>query len=368
MEPTSAIPPVGDGSGLEPGPQFHVEELQLAFRNKALPLEGLHYDVTPTGMHYTLTHFDVPWLDAESFTLTLRGALDRPRSFTLGELKRHPTRTLRVTLECAGDGRGLLAPRPVSQPWLTGGVSTAEWTGTSLTALLHGAGLHSTARSVLFKGADRGIEGGVVQDYERGLTLDEALSDDVLLAWDMNGRPLEPQHGFPLRLVVPGWYGMAHVKWLNSIEVSPEAPAGYQNVVAYRYSQRRDEPGEPVTLMRVRSLMVPPGIPDFLTRTRMVQRGEVELFGRAWCGRTHVTHVQVTTDGGGRWSDAELEKPTAPNAWQAWRYRWLATEPGPRELGCRAWDTNGNVQPIEPYWTARGMGNNQVHRVRVIVV
>jgi DMSO/TMAO reductase YedYZ molybdopterin-dependent catalytic subunit len=361
------LPVVGDGSGLESDGRLYVEELQLATRNHALPLEALRYDVTPTGLHYTLVHYDIPAVDPASWRLALDGALRRPLTLTLGELQRRPERTVRVTLECAGDGRALLSPRPLSQPWLTGAVGTADWTGTALQPLLEEAGLDNGVVELLFTGLDRGIEGGVEQDYQRSLPLAEALHADALLAWAMNGQPLEPQHGAPLRLIIPGWYGMAHVKWLRSISALTEPFTGYQNASAYRYSQSRAEAGESVTLMRVRSLMVPPGIPDFLTRMRVVARGPVALTGRAWSGRAAITRVEVSTDGGDSWAPTELRPPSHPHAWQAWHYAWDASTPGVYELLCRAEDATGAVQPVEQHWTARGMGNNAAQRVRVQV-
>src|SRR5438270_614089 len=169
------IPVVGDGSGLEVEPHLFREELQLALRNKAIPLEALRYDVTPTGLHYTLIHYDIPDVDATTWRLAVGGSVRRPLSLSLEDLQRRPARTLRVTLECAGDGRALLAPRPLSQPWLTGAVGTAEWTGTPLRPLLEEAGLGRDVVEVLFTGLDHGIEGGVEQDYERSLPLAEAL-------------------------------------------------------------------------------------------------------------------------------------------------------------------------------------------------
>jgi sulfane dehydrogenase subunit SoxC len=361
------LPTVGDGSGLEPDSRLYPEELHLAFRNHAVPLEGLRYDVTPTGMHYTLIHYDVPAVGPASWRLTVDGAVRRPLTVTLDELQRRPARTLRVTLECAGDGRALLSPRPLSQPWLTGAVGTADWTGTPLRPLLDEAGLADGVVEVLFTGLDRGIEGGVEQDYQRSLPLAEATGENALLAWAMNGRPLEPQHGYPLRLVIPGWYGMAHVKWLRAITALTEPFTGYQQAVAYRYSPSRTEPGEPVTLMRVRALMAPPGIPDFLTRTRIVERGAVVLTGRAWSGRAAITRVEVSTDGGAAWTPAELGPATHPHAWQSWRYTWTVATPGSYELLCRAEDASGAVQPVAQFWTARGMGNNMAQRVRVQV-
>jgi sulfane dehydrogenase subunit SoxC len=362
-----SLPAVGDGSGLAPDRRLYEEELDLALRNHALPLEGLRYDVTPTGLHYTLVHYDIPPANPASWRLTLDGAARSPRTFTLAALQRRPVRTLRVTLECAGDGRALLVPRPISQPWLSGAVGTAEWTGTPLRPLLQEAGLDADVVEVLFTGLDRGIEGGVEQDYQRSLPLAEAMHEDALLAWAMNGRALEPQHGFPLRLIIPGWYGMAHVKWLRRITALSEPFTGYQNAVAYRYSQDRGETGEPVTLMRVRALLLPPGIPDFLTRMRLLERGPVSLSGRAWSGRAPITRVEVSTDGGICWADAELEPAEHPHAWQAWRYTWDASTPGVYELLCRATDAAGAVQPVAQAWTARGMGNNMAQRVRVQV-
>jgi DMSO/TMAO reductase YedYZ molybdopterin-dependent catalytic subunit len=236
-----------------------------------------------------------------------------------------------------------------------------------LRGVLEEAGVLAGAREVLFTGLDRGVEGDVEQDFQRSLPLADALRDDVLLVWAMNDAPLEPQHGAPLRLVAPGWYGMAHAKWLSSIEVLAEPFTGYQNAHAYRYSQSREDAGDPVTMMRVRSLMIPPGIPDFLTRTRLVQRGPVVLLGKAWSGQSPITRVEVSTDGGATWADAELEPQSSPNVWQTWRFEWDAAEPGMHELCCRATDAAGHCQPTEPVWTARGMGNNAVQRVPVMV-
>lgn len=355
-----------DASWLEPDWRIRPEELQLAFRNHSIPLEGLAYDRTPTGMHYTLTHYDVPHVDTALWRLSVGGAVRRPMSLRLPDLHRRPVRGIRATMECAGDGRALLRPRPVSQPWLVGAVGTADWTGTPLRGVLEDAGVLDNVCEVLFTGIDRGVESDVEQAYQRSLPLHEAWRDDVLLAWSMNDAPLEPQHGAPLRLIVPDWYGMASVKWLTSIDLLREPFDGYQQR-AYRYSRTRDGIGEPVSLMRVRSLMIPPGIPDFLTRTRLVHRGRVWLRGRAWSGRSPVVRVEVSADGGGSWADADVEPQSSVHAWQTWRYQWQAETPGAYELCCRATDAAGNRQPIQSYWTARGMGNNAVHRVAVMV-
>jgi sulfane dehydrogenase subunit SoxC len=250
----------------EPGEGIGLDELALATRNHGMPLEALRYDVTPPGLHYVLTHYDIPAVDPAGWRLELGGAVERPLRLGLDDLVRRPAVTSRVLLECAGNGRARLEPRPVSQPWLLEAVGTAEWTGTPLAPLLEEAGLSPDAVDVAFTGADHGVERGIEQDYARGLPLAEALRPDTLLVWGMNGAPLPPQHGAPLRLLVPGWYGMAQVKWLSRIDVLAEPFTGFQNATAYRLKVAAGEEGEPVTRIRPRALLAPPGWPDFMTR------------------------------------------------------------------------------------------------------
>lgn len=343
-----------------------VEELQLAARNHALPLEALRYDVTPVGLHYLLIHWDIPAVDERSWRLEIGGEVRRPMTLTLDELKTRPSKTLTVTLECAGNGRALLSPRAPSQPWLTEAVGTAEWTGTPLAPLLEEAGTRPGTQEVVFAGLDRGVQGEVEHQYERSLPLAEALRGEVLLAYGVNGQDLPPQHGFPLRLVVPGWYGMTHVKWLSSITVVDQAFRGWQQAVGYHLRGSEEEVGEPVTRMLPRSLMIPPGIPDFLSRRRSATAGECVLEGRAWSGYGPVVKVEVSSDGGSSWEDARLGEQLSEFAWTGWSYRWQA-EPGEHELCCRATDAAGNVQPTDPAWNFDGYCNNAVQRVPVVV-
>jgi len=354
-------------SDREPTPERHyaLEELQLAFRNRGMPLEALRYPVTPAGLHYLMTHFDIPVVGAD-WRLEVKGLVGRPLHLSLADIEPRETVTRRVTLECAGNGRGLLQPRPVSQPWLQEAVSTAEWTGVPLKDVLAEAGIREGAREVVFTGRDAGMEAGAVRRYERSLSLADALAADVLLAFRMNGAPIPPQHGGPLRLIVPGWYGMASVKWLARIAVVDRPFGGHHMVGTYRYARDRDDPGEPVTHQRVRALMVPPGIPDFKSRIRLLEAGPVVLEGRAWAGPRAVARVEVSGDGGASWQAAELEPQTTPGVWQAWRLPWRA-EPGRRILMVRATDAEGERQPLDPEWTYQGMGNNAVQRVEVIV-
>ncbi len=346
---------------------FALDELDLAARNHAMPLEALRYDVTPEGLHYLLIHYDIPEIDPATWRLEISGLVETPLSLSLEALRARPRVSAQVTLECAGNGRALLEPRPVSQPWLLGAVGNAEWTGTPLAPLLREAGLSEAAVDLAFAGADRGVEGDVEQDYERGLPVAEALREDVLLAYEMNGRPLPPQHGYPLRLVVPGWYGMAHVKWLRRIRVLARDFDGYQNLQGYRIRSDEDDPGRPVERIVVRSLLVPPGYPSFQPRLRHARAGRHRVHGRAWSGFGPVEEVAFSADGGRSWSGAELGPEPPPNAWRAWTCAWDAAV-GEHELCCRATDATGATQALEADWNVGGYENNAVQRVRVEVV
>ncbi|MFF3615534.1 sulfite oxidase [Streptomyces sp. NPDC002580] len=352
----------------DPDEGISVQELALAARNHGLPLEAMRYEVTPPGLHYVLTHYDIPYADEASWRLVLDGRVRRRLSLGVDELKAYPAVRQRVTMECAGNGRALLTPRPVSQPWLVEAVGTAEWTGVPLRVLLAEAGVEEDAVDVVFTGADHGVERGVEQDYRRALPLDVARGEEpeVLVAYAMNGAPLPPQHGHPLRLVVPGWYGMAHVKWLHDITVSGTPFNGFQQAVAYRLRQDADDEGEPVTRIAPRALLIPPGFPDFMSRTRAVRPGAVTLEGRAWSGRAPVTGVEVSTDDGRSWSPAELDGADGHRwAWRGWRCSWTAT-PGHHVLSARATDAEGRSQPLDQPWNRGGFENNLVQRVPVV--
>lgn len=342
------------------------DELALAGRNHSLLLEALRYDLTPAGLHYVLVHFDIPYVDPGTWRLSVDGAVERPLTLDLERLQALPQVTETVTMECAGNGRAHLRPRPVSQPWLEGAVGTAQWTGVRLRDVLAEAGLRPDAVDIVCTGADHGVERGVEQDYARGLSVADAQRPEVLLALAMNGQPLPPQHGFPVRLLVPGWYGMASVKWLTSITVLDREFDGFQNAVAYRYKDELGAAGEPVTRIAPRALMVPPGFPDFGSRRRVVDAGSVVLQGKAWSGQATVERVEVSADGGASWWAAAVEQAPGPFAWSHWTALWDAT-PGVHELCVRATDAGGATQSGEVVWNAQGMANNAVQRVPVQV-
>jgi DMSO/TMAO reductase YedYZ molybdopterin-dependent catalytic subunit len=344
--------------------RYTAQEVALAARNRGMPLEALRYELTPPGLHYLLIHFDIPDADESRWKLGIHGLVDTPCSLPVSELKALPATTRRVTMECAGNGRGQLSPRYPSVPWLEEGVSTADWSGVPLVLLLEKAGLASKASEIVFHGADSGIDAGVAHHFARSLSRAQALDGEALVAYAMNGAPLPPQHGAPLRLVVPRWYGMASVKWLRSIEAIDRPFDGPQQARSYHFRRVPGEKGEPCTFMRVNSLMAPPGIPDFYTRRRMVEAGAVSIVGRAWSGAASVERVEFGVDGA--WARADVAPDRRTHCWRRWNFVWHAT-PGEHELACRATDAAGNTQPLEPPWDLAGFGNNAVQRVCVTV-
>ena len=357
---------------LNPAPRDHLEgdflreEVVLANRNHGALLEALRHDVTPAGMHYLLNHFDVPYVpDAASWRLRIAGHVETPLALSVAQLKALPQRTLRVTLECAGNGRGQVKPRWPSMPWMAEAVGTSEWTGTPLKGVLAMAGLKPGTVDISFTGIDCGFDKGDEHAYGRSLKTDMARHDDVLLVHAMNGQPLLPQHGFPLRLIVPGWYGMASVKWLDRIEALMKPYQGHQQVRTYMFKARPEDKGTPITTMRVKSLMVPPGMPDWYTRQRLVEAGPVTIYGRAWSGGALVV-AKVEVGIGGRWHDAKLDPPAGPYAWRGWHFDWQASK-GEHEVACRATDEAGATQPLEVPFDRGGFGNNAVQRVQVTV-
>jgi len=344
---------------------FKKEELGLAFRNHGIHYEGLREDITPVGMHYLLVHFDIPKCDWDSHRLRIVEG-ERTMEITMEDILARPKVSLAVTMECAGNGRIAMKPRlNVSQPWEYQGCGTAVWSGTPLRPILEEflGGRETRAVEVLLTGKDKGIQHGEVQLYQRSLPFAEALHPDVLLAYEMNGQKLMPQHGFPLRLVVPGYYGMTNVKWLTTIEFIDHKFNGVQ-MKSYIDKQSKDDVGLPVTEISVRSLMVPPGIPDWFNRFRFVEAGDILLEGRAWAGRNQIEKVEVVVDG--IYHQASMEEPVGKYAWRRWTFLWKVSE-GRYVIGSRATDSKRNVQSESQVWNYGGFKNNVVQTIKVVV-
>lgn len=320
--------------------------------------------VMPNARFYVRNHFQIPDLDSTAFRLAVGGLVERPLRLSLQDLHNMRSQTLIVTLECAGNGRMLFDPPIEGEKWRLGAVSTAEWTGVPLVEILDRAGVRTAAQEVLFRGADGGTVDGSAGPirFERSLLVDQAR-EDVLLAYAMNGEPLPVQHGHPLRLIVPGWYAVASVKWLTDIELLDRPFTGHYQTEKYWYQWERDGRTfrEPVTLQRVRALITEPA------PGQEVPHGEVAIRGVAWSGAAPIARVEVSMDEGG-WQEARLVGERKRHSWQWWEVITRLGEPGPVTLRARATDLAGRTQPERAEWNMLGYGNNAVQRLAIRVV
>jgi DMSO/TMAO reductase YedYZ molybdopterin-dependent catalytic subunit len=328
--------------------------------NAEAPPEALETDITPTGLHYVRSNFALPEHDG---VLTVGGAVANGLELTLEDLRAMPALTRAMTMECAGNGRLTQTPLPEGEPWGHYAVSTARWTGALLHEVLERAAPSADGVDVRFEGADH----GPYHQYDdlrfvRSLDLVHAADPaaEILIAYEMNGEPLNADHGAPFRLIVPHWYGVASVKWLKRIDVITKDYAGEFQVGHYMY-EWPDRPHGPVTAMRVRARVTDPA------PAAVIPAGTYTVRGKAWSGTGPVTKVELSFTGDGEWMPARLEVRHEPYAWQSWSYAWTVETPGRYTVRARATDAAGNVQPDVPPWNKLGYGNNAVE-VRYIDV
>jgi DMSO/TMAO reductase YedYZ molybdopterin-dependent catalytic subunit len=313
--------------------------------NSETPLTSIRGWVTPNRLFFVRNHFPQPALEIAGFRLSVGGLVERPIELTWQDLTALPERSVFSTVECAGNGRSFLAERVPGVQWGAGAIGHAEWTGVPLALVLERAGVKPGAAEVLCEGADRGSEADhpATMQFARSLPLRKALHPDTLLAYRMNGELLAPSHGFPLRLFVPGWYGVASVKWLQRIEVLDHAFNGYYQSVKYTVRERTDHGEREVIVgpMVVKSEILRPHSGD------EVGLGANRISGIAWAGEEALATVEVSTDSGKSWGLARLIGPQAPYCWSLWEYAWEVAEPGEYTLLARATSASGQVQPTE---------------------
>jgi sulfite oxidase len=343
----------------------HEDEPFNAETGPAALVEAL----TATDAFYVRSHGDVPTPDPDRWRLQVHGAVERPLDLSLGTLREaFREREVTATLQCAGNRRaGLVAVRdiPGEAPWGPGATGTATWTGVALADVLSLAGPLAEARHVAFEGADLASEAKPAQLFGGSIPLDKASRPEVLLAWAMNGEPLPPVHGAPVRVVVPGYIGARSVKWVERIEVRSDPWPGYFQDVVYRLLPEDGAPGAgrgmPLGLVALNSEVLSPA--DGQT----VPAGRVEVRGYAFAGgERYVARVDVSTDGSRSWSQAELLDDLGPWAWRQWRTT-VDLEPGDHEIVVRAWDSSAATQPADEaaLWNPKGYVNNAQPRVRV---
>lgn len=310
--------------------------------NSETPLEEVQGWVTPNRLFFVRTHFQVPTLDRREWRLKIEGCLGRELELSWEDLERMPQRTVFATLECAGNGRSFLEPRVDGVPWGAGAIGHAEWTGVPLERVLKQAGLAPEAIEIVFEGADRGREKGQTEElpFAHGISVEKALHPDTLLATRMNGELLEPSHGAPVRLLVPGWCGVASVKWLTRIEAVNRPFEGFfQNKYSIQRASGRGTAREVIGAMPVKSEINRPRAGEVLGV------GTNRVVGLAWSGEDGVEAVELSLDGGHSWSRADLLGPRAPYSWCLWEYLWEVASPGEHTLLSRAISSSGQIQP-----------------------
>jgi DMSO/TMAO reductase YedYZ molybdopterin-dependent catalytic subunit len=313
------------------------------------PQDTLKSWITPNPLFYVRNHFDTPTIDETDWRLTVDGLVSNPLSLTIEDIRDFPKQTLPVMLECAGNNRSDLSPRVPGNPFQNGAVSNAVWAGVPLQALLGMSGIAEGAVEVLFEGGDVGTTapGAKSEPYLRSLSLDMATHPDTLLAYEMNGEPISKEHGHPLRLIVPGWYGMASVKWLRRITILDQKFHGFFQSDRYVIENENGE-AEPVAEISVKSLI---GWPQ---RGTTLLNKHQHVTGMAWSGRAPIKRVQFTSDGGESWQDATLVGPSERYTWQQWNFCWTPKGEGHYTLAARAQDQKGNWQPLQTRWNKLG--------------
>jgi DMSO/TMAO reductase YedYZ molybdopterin-dependent catalytic subunit len=315
--------------------------------NLEMPFATLDGFTTPNERFYVRCHFSIPQIEVCDWRLKIEGAVDRSLEVNYDELLKMKTSTVVATLECAGNSRVFLVPKVKGTQWELGAVGNAEWTGVPLSGLLQQAGIRNDAVDVILEGADNGAiaepprPAGKIH-FSRSLPKEKAM-DDVLLAYKMNGQPLPASHGFPLRAVVPGWYGMASIKWLQRIVVTNKPFNGYYQTVDYAYWRRTDTGSAlvPLSEMQAKAEIARPGMNEVIPAGR-----NYRVVGAAWTADAEIAKVELSTDGGASWQLAALLGEPVRNAWRLWEFDWKTpSQSGKHTLLARATDSRGRSQP-----------------------
>jgi DMSO/TMAO reductase YedYZ molybdopterin-dependent catalytic subunit len=316
-----------------------------------MPVEGFVDEITPVEHFFVRSHTYVPEVKLADWKLRIDGLVERPLTLTLTDLKRFPRHELVSVLECAGNGRSFYTPPVAGAQWHFGSVGNARWSGVRLRDVLQKAGLKPGVSQLLMDGAD--VPLGKMPDFQRTLTIAKGLHEDTLLAWEMNGKPLTAPHGFPLRVIAPGWASDSWVKWLQHIEVLDHEFDGFWMKTAYRHPPGHVEPGTavdpkdmvPVTDLNVKSVIALP--------SEWTKPGRVLIQGVAWSNAAQVTKVDVSVDAGSSWQPAVLAGKPTQYGFRRWTYAWQAGE-GQHTLISRATNSAGQTQPLQEEWNPNG--------------
>ncbi|MCG8482094.1 MAG: sulfite oxidase [Clostridia bacterium] len=347
--------------------QPYPTTISLRPENQECPIYFIDSWLTPTNLFFVRNHFEYPPINECSFILPIKGDVKKPFVVTYRDLLKMPSKTIICPLECSGNKRKLFDEGIFGTQWGEGAISQAEWKGVPLYNLLKMADPKSTAKNVVFEGHDQGTIEGIegIHHFARSLSVEQALDQDIIVAYQMNGKPIPVEHGYPLRLIAPKWYAMASVKWLKCIKVIDHDFDGYYQAIDYYYYPNRnnDRDRVPVTYMKVNSIIQYPL--DFST----LDKGTYMIRGIAWTGKGTIDKVQISTNGGKTWSDAKIRRnQNMPLGWVAWWKEWKADKTGQYTIMARAYDTCGRAQPLKVEWNRLGYGYNGITNRKIKIV
>jgi DMSO/TMAO reductase YedYZ molybdopterin-dependent catalytic subunit len=368
--PLSASKLLGQSGQPSKGDKIRGKE-QLIVRslqpdNLEPPVQLLKTWVTPTELLYVRNHLPTPEMHAGEWRLTVEGAVNTPLKLSLDDLKKMPRVESVVTMECAGNGRAFMVPAAGGVQWEKGAVGTARWTGVRLAEILKKAGAKPNGKYVFFDGGDKATE--KTPDFIRQVPIAKAMDPDTLLAYELNGEPLPLLHGFPLRVIAPGWIGAYSVKWLERITVSEQENDTYFTATGYRYPISRVAPGakvEPKDMAPIIGLIVKSLITTPADGSSEKAGSTVKVAGWAWAGESKISKVEISLDNGATWVQARLGQERAKYAWREFEYDWKTTAPGSYLILSRATDDRGRSQPIIGQWNPQGYMWNVIDRIRV---
>ncbi|WP_423798642.1 sulfite oxidase [Neobacillus sp. SAB-20_R2A] len=341
----------------------HLITRSLKPENQETPIHFLENRQTPSALTYRRNHFNYPPFTNQSYNLTITGSVKTPITFHYNQIISLPSRIVTSVLECSGNKRSYFEPKVYGEQWKDGAISQGTWTGVPLSYLFSKTGIKTGASEVVFQGEDFGVKKGKHVHFERSLPLEKALAGDVVVVWAHNQKPISPKHGFPFRLIVPGWYGMASVKWLKTIRVVDHPFSGPFQTDDYVYypHKNNNEEAVPVTVSHVNSIIQQP-----LDR-QILQPGQHEIKGLAWTGEGVVISVEVSVDDGGTWKPATLHGQPRQFQWIKWSYSIVFEKNREYSIKVRAYDSNGHLQPDTAFWNRKGYGYNAVSQIKIKV-
>ncbi|QCJ42939.1 sulfite oxidase [Bacillus sp. S3] len=341
----------------------HLITRSLTPENQETPIHFLEDHETPIPLSFRRNHFPYPEPPIQPFYLTITGAVKKPLAFQYNQITSMPTKTIMVLLECSGNKRAHFSPKVFGEQWTGGAMSQGRWTGVPLSFLLSITGLNAGAREIVFQGEDSGIKIKQQQYFERSLPLAKAIDPNVIIAWEHNQKPLSLKHGFPYRLIVPGWYGMASVKWLKTIRVIHHhfsGPFQTDDYVYYPYNDHNKD-SFPVTTNQINSVVQQP-----LDRQILIP-GEHKISGLAWTGEGVITAVEISVDNGDTWKSAVIQDKPQKYQWVKWSHSHIFEKKQVYTIKVRAFDSNGLSQPDQAFWNRKGYGFNEISQIKILI-